>query len=152
MRRRTQDVNKVQLDIRTGHAQTVEKVLGWLKEEGGVQNVSVADCGCGTGSLAVPLALEGAVVSASDISAVRPSHSPSLHLFHPSCARVVDLAPLCGNCMNIQLYEDSMDGVEIDNVINCARRRLHSRLVRNSTHEPAHHAARGVDARPIRSA
>jgi len=65
----TDDVNKVQLDIRTGHAQTVEKVLGWLKEEGGVQNVSVADCGCGTGSLAVPLALEGAAVSASDISA-----------------------------------------------------------------------------------
>ena len=27
----TDDVNKVQLDIRTGHAVTVEKTLGWLK-------------------------------------------------------------------------------------------------------------------------
>jgi magnesium-protoporphyrin O-methyltransferase len=69
-------VNKVQLDIRTGHAQTVEKVLGWLKEEGGVEGVSVADCGCGTGSLAVPLALQGAVLSASDISSVRASLFP----------------------------------------------------------------------------
>jgi len=65
----TDDVNKVQLDIRNGHAQTVDKVLRWLKEEGNLQNCTVADCGCGTGSLAVPLALEGAAVSASDISA-----------------------------------------------------------------------------------
>ena len=48
---------QVQLDIRTGHAQTVEKVLGWLDEEGGVRGTSVCDCGCGTGSLAIPLAL-----------------------------------------------------------------------------------------------
>lgn len=48
--------------------QTVEKVLKWLDEEGGVKGVTVADCGCGTGSLAIPLALRGAAVSASDIS------------------------------------------------------------------------------------
>jgi hypothetical protein len=42
-------VNKVQLDIRQGHAQTVEKVLKWVDEEGGVAGVTVADCGCGTG-------------------------------------------------------------------------------------------------------
>jgi hypothetical protein len=42
-------VNKVQLDIRQGHAQTVEKVLKWVDEEGGVQGITVADCGCGTG-------------------------------------------------------------------------------------------------------
>lgn len=64
----TDDVNKVQLDIRTGHAQTVEKVLGWLQGEGGVKGTTVCDCGCGTGSLAIPLALQGAEVSASDIS------------------------------------------------------------------------------------
>lgn len=64
----TDEVNKVQLDIREGHAQTVDKVLGWLRQEGGVQGVSVADCGCGTGSLAIPLALQGARVSGSDIS------------------------------------------------------------------------------------
>jgi magnesium-protoporphyrin O-methyltransferase len=39
----TSEVNKVQLDIRTGHAQTVDKVLGWLQDEGGVQGISVCD-------------------------------------------------------------------------------------------------------------
>lgn len=46
----------------------MDKVLRWLDEEGGVKGLSVADCGCGTGSLTVPLALRGAAVSASDIS------------------------------------------------------------------------------------
>jgi len=79
-------VNKVQLDIRTGHAQTVEKVLGWLKDEK-LTDVTVCDvrppvarssaltrpqAGCGTGSLAIPLALSGATVFASDISSARP--------------------------------------------------------------------------------
>jgi magnesium-protoporphyrin O-methyltransferase len=39
----TSEVNKVQLDIRTGHAQTVDKVLKWLQDEGGVRGVSVCD-------------------------------------------------------------------------------------------------------------
>eukprot|EP00238_Polyblepharides_amylifera_P015726 CAMPEP_0196579586 /NCGR_PEP_ID=MMETSP1081-20130531/23143_1 /TAXON_ID=36882 /ORGANISM="Pyramimonas amylifera, Strain CCMP720" /LENGTH=305 /DNA_ID=CAMNT_0041899215 /DNA_START=260 /DNA_END=1177 /DNA_ORIENTATION=+ len=64
----TDDVNKVQLDIRTGHAQTVEKVLAWMRAEGNLKNCTVADCGCGTGSLAIPLALDGAAVHATDIS------------------------------------------------------------------------------------
>lgn len=64
----TEEVNKVQMDIRQGHAQTVEKVLRWLDEEGGVENTTICDAGCGTGSLAIPLALRGAAVSASDIS------------------------------------------------------------------------------------
>jgi hypothetical protein len=46
----TDEVNKVQLDIRQGHAQTVDKVLGWLDAEGGVQGTTVADAGCGTGA------------------------------------------------------------------------------------------------------
>jgi hypothetical protein len=46
----TDDVNKVQLDIRQGHAQTVEKVLGWLDAEGGLQGTTVCDAGCGTGA------------------------------------------------------------------------------------------------------
>ena len=45
----TDEVNKVQLDIRQGHAQTVEKVLKWFDQEGSLEGVSVADCGCGTG-------------------------------------------------------------------------------------------------------
>jgi magnesium-protoporphyrin O-methyltransferase len=47
----TDEVNKVQLDIRQGHAQTVEKVLGWLQEEGGVKGTTVCDAGCGTGAV-----------------------------------------------------------------------------------------------------
>eukprot|EP00877_Chromochloris_zofingiensis_P012455 jgi/Chrzof1/7463/Cz02g24270.t1_CHLM[v5.2] len=71
----TDDVNKVQLDIRTGHAQTVDKVLRWVDEEGGVQGLTVCDAGCGTGSLSIPLALRGAEVSASDISSAMASEA-----------------------------------------------------------------------------
>uniref|UniRef100_A0A803NDV6 F-box domain-containing protein n=1 Tax=Chenopodium quinoa TaxID=63459 RepID=A0A803NDV6_CHEQI len=65
----TDDVNKVQLDIRIGHAKTVESVVMMLKEDGSLSGVSVCDAGCGTGSLSIPLAKEGALVCASDISA-----------------------------------------------------------------------------------
>lgn len=64
----TSEVNKVQMDIRTGHAQTVEKVLDWMKGDGNLKGVSICDAGCGTGSLAIPLALAGMTVEASDIS------------------------------------------------------------------------------------
>lgn len=63
----TDEVNKVQLDIRQGHQQTVDKVLNWLAGSD-IDGVTVCDAGCGTGSLAIPLALRGASISASDIS------------------------------------------------------------------------------------
>jgi magnesium-protoporphyrin O-methyltransferase len=62
------EVNKVQLDIRTGHQQTVEKVIGWLKNDGNLSEISICDAGCGVGSLSIPLAEAGATVGASDIS------------------------------------------------------------------------------------
>lgn len=65
----TDEVNRVQLDIRIGHAKTVESVMKMLKDEGSLKGVSVCDAGCGTGLLSIPLAKEGAIVSASDISA-----------------------------------------------------------------------------------
>lgn len=65
----TDDVNKVQLDIRIGHSKTVENTLKMLTDEGPLQGATVCDAGCGTGSLAIPLAKEGAIVYASDISA-----------------------------------------------------------------------------------
>ena len=43
LRRAAQEVNKVQLDIRTGHAQTVDKVLGWLQSEGSLDGITVCD-------------------------------------------------------------------------------------------------------------
>jgi magnesium-protoporphyrin O-methyltransferase len=64
------EVNSVQLDIRTGHAQTVDKVLGWVDADGtAAGGETFCDAGCGVGSLALPLAERGAKVSASDISA-----------------------------------------------------------------------------------
>lgn len=65
----TDDVNRVQLDIRLGHSKTVENVMKMLMDEGPLNGVSVCDAGCGTGCLSIPLAKEGAVVYASDISA-----------------------------------------------------------------------------------
>ena len=61
-------VNKVQLDIRTGHQKTVDTVLGWLQADGNLPGLSVCDAGCGVGSLSIPLAEAGAIVCASDIS------------------------------------------------------------------------------------
>ena len=62
------EVNKVQLDIRTGHQQTIDKVLGWFDGENNKKK-SVCDAGCGVGSLALPMATMFNKVSASDISA-----------------------------------------------------------------------------------
>jgi magnesium-protoporphyrin O-methyltransferase len=65
----TDEVNRVQKDIRIGHAKTVENAIKMLTDEGSLRGVTVCDAGCGTGSLSIPLAKEGAVVLASDISA-----------------------------------------------------------------------------------
>jgi magnesium-protoporphyrin O-methyltransferase len=62
------EVNKVQLDIRNGHQQTVDTVIGWLKDDGNLSELSICDAGCGVGSLSIPLAKNGAKIYASDIS------------------------------------------------------------------------------------
>lgn len=62
------DVNSVQLDIRNGHDQTIQKILNWISDDGDIKGKTVCDCGCGVGSLAIPLAQMGAKISASDIS------------------------------------------------------------------------------------
>ncbi|MGY6529727.1 MAG: magnesium protoporphyrin IX methyltransferase [Cyanobacterium sp.] len=62
-------VNKVQLDIRQGHQQTIDKVVKWLQDDGNLSQLSICDAGCGVGSLTIPLAQDGATVFASDISA-----------------------------------------------------------------------------------
>ncbi|PKA65777.1 magnesium-protoporphyrin O-methyltransferase [Apostasia shenzhenica] len=71
----TDGVNKVQLDIRLGHSKTVENAILMLKDGRPLTGVTVCDAGCGTGSLAIPLAREGAIVSASDISAAMVSEA-----------------------------------------------------------------------------
>lgn len=62
------EVNKVQKDIRIGHQQTIDTVIGWLKADENLNNLSICDAGCGVGSLSIPLAQAGANVFASDIS------------------------------------------------------------------------------------
>ena len=61
-------VNKVQLDIRKGHQQTVDTVLSWLQADDNLPGLSICDAGCGVGSLSIPLAKAGSVVYGSDIS------------------------------------------------------------------------------------
>jgi hypothetical protein len=53
------DVNSVQLDIRTGHDQTIQKIVNWIAADGDISGKTVCDCGCGVGSLAIPLAQMG---------------------------------------------------------------------------------------------
>ena len=65
----TDDVNKVQKKIRQGHQQTIDTVVNWLKNDDNLNELTICDAGCGVGSLSIPLAQEGATVSASDISA-----------------------------------------------------------------------------------
>ena len=63
------NVNKVQRNIRIGHQKTVDEVLAWIKESGELNNASFCDAGCGVGSLSLPLAAMGAgSIQASDIS------------------------------------------------------------------------------------
>ena len=53
------EVNSVQLDIRNGHDQTIQKILNWVEADGDIKGKTVCDCGCGVGSLAIPLAQMG---------------------------------------------------------------------------------------------
>lgn len=53
------EVNTVQLDIRDGHGQTIEKILNWIEADGDIKGKSLCDCGCGVGSLAIPVASMG---------------------------------------------------------------------------------------------
>tara|TARA_Y100001968_G_scaffold297456_1_gene306441 strand:+ start:36657 stop:37391 length:735 start_codon:yes stop_codon:yes gene_type:complete len=63
------EVNKVQRNIRIGHQKTVDDVLSWIKESGDLKDLSFCDAGCGVGSLCIPLAEMGVgSISASDIS------------------------------------------------------------------------------------
>ena len=63
------DVNKVQKNIRLGHQKTVDDVISWLKEYDNINDKSFCDAGCGVGSLSIPLAKLGAKsIDLSDIS------------------------------------------------------------------------------------
>ena len=115
------EVNKVQMDIRDGHAQTVDKVLAWLDADGSASGATFCDAGCGVGSLSLPLAQRGAKVSASDISAAmvgecsRRAGAAGLEL---ADAKTSDLESLDGNydtvtCIDVMIHypTDKMVGL-----------------------------------------
>ena len=63
------EINKVQKNIRLGHQKTVDDVLSWIQESGEIDQMSFCDAGCGVGSFSLPLiSLKPAAISASDIS------------------------------------------------------------------------------------
>jgi magnesium-protoporphyrin O-methyltransferase len=63
------EVNVVQKNIRIGHQKTIDTVVGWLKADGNLSDITICDAGCGVGSLSIPLAEAGAKsIAASDIS------------------------------------------------------------------------------------
>ncbi|MFO5493621.1 MAG: magnesium protoporphyrin IX methyltransferase [Cuspidothrix sp.] len=108
------EVNKVQLDIRTGHQQTVDNVIGWLQADNNLSSLSICDAGCGVGSLSIPLVINGAKVYASDISAkmVSEAQDRAVKVFantvNPTFA-VQDLESLSGNyhtviCLDVLIH------------------------------------------------
>ena len=64
----SEEVNRVQRNIRIGHQKTVDAVLAWLQQQGDLASRSFCDAGCGVGSLSLPLAALGAgSIAASDL-------------------------------------------------------------------------------------
>lgn len=85
------DVNSVQMDIRTGHDQTIQKILNWVKADGNISGKTVCDCGCGVGSLAIPLAQMG------------KSHCVLCSLRRECCSLLNSMSfEIChGNCIHV---------------------------------------------------
>ncbi|MBK1988026.1 magnesium protoporphyrin IX methyltransferase [Sphaerospermopsis aphanizomenoides BCCUSP55] len=129
------EVNKVQLDIRTGHQQTVDNVIGWLKADNNLSELTICDAGCGVGSLSIPLATEGAKVYASDISAkmVEEAQDRAVQALNNSVNptfAVQDLESLTGNyhtviCLDVLIHypQDKADEM-ISHLCSLAQSRI----------------------------
>lgn len=128
-------VSKVQLDIRTGHQQTVDTVTGWLGRDRNLSQITVCDAGCGVGSLSIPLAQEGTRVYASDISEKMVAEGKERALAqlgnsnNPAFA-VQDLEKLAGSyhtviCLDVLIhYPDAEIGKMIGHLCSLAESRL----------------------------
>ncbi|MFO8041534.1 MAG: magnesium protoporphyrin IX methyltransferase [Sodalinema sp.] len=115
------EVNKVQLDIREGHQQTIDKVVGWLSADGNLGQLTICDAGCGVGSLSLPLAEAGATVYGSDISEMMVTEAQEraqAQLSDSSRVRFEtrDLEEISGNfhtviCLDVLIHypDDKMD-------------------------------------------
>ncbi|KAA8490810.1 Magnesium protoporphyrin IX methyltransferase, chloroplastic [Porphyridium purpureum] len=130
------EVNNVQKDIRTGHNQTIQRILAWIDADGDAQYKTFCDAGCGVGSLAIPLTQRGAIVSASDISAAMVKEARERadvqlgdKAMNVSFA-VSDLENLSGSydtvfCIDVMIhYPDEKLKEMISHLSNCAERRM----------------------------
>lgn len=129
-------VNKVQLDIRQGHAQTVDKILKWIDDDADASGKTFCDAGCGVGSLTLPLLHRGALVSASDISqamvneAERRGNQLIPDKMHNVTFATQDLEALTGNydtvcCIDVMIHYPSDKAAEmIEKLAACSERRL----------------------------
>ncbi|MDJ0680386.1 MAG: magnesium protoporphyrin IX methyltransferase [Xenococcaceae cyanobacterium MO_167.B52] len=131
----TDDVNKVQKDIRIGHQQTIDTVVEWLKAEGNLAEISICDAGCGVGSLSIPLAKAGAQVSASDISEkmvgeAKEKAQSILEDTNNLTFAVQDLEALTGNyhtviCLDVLIHYPTEDAEKmISHLASLAKSRL----------------------------
>ncbi|CAM9627929.1 unnamed protein product, partial [Chrysoparadoxa australica] len=109
------EVNSVQMDIRDGHQQTVDKVLKWIDDDGNAASRTFCDAGCGVGSLTIPLAGRGGKVFASDISAAMTTEAEARteSVLQKGASRVKfttsDLESLSGNydtvlCIDVMIH------------------------------------------------
>ncbi len=119
----TDDVNKVQKKIRQGHQQTIDTVVGWLEEDGNLEELTICDAGCGVGSLTIPLAKAGATISASDISAkmveeAKEKAEEALEDFSKVDFSVNDLETLTGKyntviCLDVLIHYPTEDAAKM---------------------------------------
>ncbi|MDJ0555398.1 MAG: magnesium protoporphyrin IX methyltransferase [Microcoleaceae cyanobacterium MO_207.B10] len=128
-------VNKVQLDIRKGHQQTVDTVIGWLETDGNLPGLSICDAGCGVGSLSIPLGKAGAIIYGSDISekmiseAYQRANSSPLNLNNVNFV-AQDLEALSGKyhtviCLDVLIhYPQDQAKAMINHLISLAESRL----------------------------
>ena len=130
------DVNKVQRNIRIGHQKTVDDVLKWIKEDGKIKEKSFCDAGCGVGSLSIPLAQLGAKsIDLSDISDAmvnetrRRANEIGLDL-NKLNFRVSDLENLNGSyntviCLDVFIHYQQQDAEEmVDHLCKLSEERL----------------------------
>lgn len=117
-------VNKVQMDIRQGHAQTIDKILSWVDDDGGTYGRTFCDAGCGVGSLTIPLLSRGAKVSSSDISsamveeAERRANEILPDLAYNASFSVSDLESISGNydtvcCVDVMIHYPTLQAAEM---------------------------------------
>ena len=114
------------------------QILSWVDDDGDAAGQTFCDAGCGVGSLAIPLAARGAVVTASDISptmAAEAARRAAAALDAPAAARATfrtaDLCALDGfydtvACVDVMIHYPQAD---VDEMIAALSARAKRRLI-----------------------